>query len=71
MNSHRSLVDRTVLGNACKIALVVGTCLNAINQGPQIWQGQDIAWGSFALNFVVPFLVSSYSGVKALKKRTT
>jgi len=54
-----------VLPNAIKVSLFVGTCLNAINQGPALWRGETLSWGRLALNFLVPFLVSSYSGAKA------
>lgn len=67
MNCPLSQLSQPVIGNACKIALIVGTCLNALNQRPLLWQGQSISWGAFALNFAVPFLVPSYSGAKVLK----
>lgn len=59
-------VTRPVVINAFKVALVVGTCLNAINQGPQLWHGEGVVWSRIALNFFVPYLVASYSGAKAL-----
>jgi len=43
------------------------TCLNIINQGDAIWQGGDIDWSRFMMNYAVPFLVASYSGAKARK----
>lgn len=67
MNCPLSQLSRPVIGNACKIALFVGACLNTINQGPLIWQGQSVSWVAFALNFAVPFLAPSYSGAKVLK----
>ncbi len=57
---------RPVITNALKLALVVGSCLNAINQGPQLWQGEGVEWSKIALNYVVPYLVASYSAAKAL-----
>lgn len=59
-------VTRPVIINALKVALVVGSCLNAINQGPQMWQGEGIEWNKVALNYVVPYLVASYSAARAL-----
>jgi hypothetical protein len=35
-------VTRPVIINALKVALVVRSCLNAINQGPQMWQGEEV-----------------------------
>lgn len=57
---------RPVIINAVKVALVVGSCLNAINQGPQLWQGEGVEWNKVALNYVVPYLVASYSAARAL-----
>lgn len=61
----RAMVQRQVVANAIRVSLCVGTCLNAINQGPAIWRGAGIEWGKFALNFVVPYLVASYSAASA------
>lgn len=59
-------LTRPVLINAIKVSLVVGTCLNAINQGPQLWQGEGVEWNKVALNYLVPYLVASYSAARAL-----
>lgn len=59
-------LTQPVIFNALKVALVVGCCLNAINQGPQLWQGEGIEWNKVALNYLVPYLVASYSAAKAL-----
>lgn len=50
--------------SAFRVALVVGTLLNTINQGGAIWNGADIDWFHGLLNYLVPFLVSSYSAGK-------
>ena len=44
------------------VAAVVGTVLSAINEGAQITSGNTgwATWVRVGLNFVVPFLVSSY-----------
>ena len=59
-------LTKPVIINALKVALVVGSCLNAINQGPQLWQGEGIEWNKVALNYAVPYLVASYSAARAL-----
>lgn len=59
------MLSAPVLRNAGKVSLVVGTCLNLINQGPTIYHGGDPEWGKLALNYTVPLLVSSYSAAKA------
>lgn len=62
---HCALTGPVII-NALKVALVVGSCLNAINQGPQLWQGEGVEWNNVALNYVVPYLVASYSAARAL-----
>lgn len=59
-----AMLTGPVATNALKVALVVGTCLNAINQGSAIWHGAPVDWPRIALNYLVPYLVSSYSGAK-------
>jgi len=54
-------LSQPILSNSIKIALVVGTILNAINQGERIIAGSEIFWGSFFLNYLIPFCVSCYS----------
>lgn len=62
-----AMLARRVVGNAAKVSLFVGTCLNLINQGPAIWRDHGVEWDKFALNFIVPYLVSSYSAAKVRK----
>lgn len=59
-----TVTSPSIMAGAGKVALVVGLVLNAINQGPAIWQGADISWWHMVLNFVVPFCVSSYSAAR-------
>jgi hypothetical protein len=49
---------------ALKVSLVVGTLLNVINNGEQLWAGHSVSIWRVALNFVVPFCVSSYSAAR-------
>jgi len=49
---------------ALKVALVVGTVLNVVNNGDRLWWGEAINWWQFALNFLVPYCVSSYSAAR-------
>jgi hypothetical protein len=49
------------------VAIVVGTALNIINQGPEILAGRlPIIW-KLALTYVVPFLVASYGSFAAFR----
>ncbi|MDN4016150.1 nitrate/nitrite transporter NrtS [Zwartia panacis] len=46
------------------MALLVGSVLNLINQGDAILGPAEISWAHVALNFFVPFCVSSYSAAR-------
>jgi len=61
----RAMASRPVAATALRVSLVVGTCLNAINQGDAIWHGTGIAWGKLLLNYLTPYLVASYSGARS------
>ncbi len=50
--------------SATKVALLVGSVLNLINQGDAILGPAEISWAHVALNFFVPFCVSSYSAAR-------
>lgn len=53
-----------IMRNAIKVALVVGTVLNAVNQGAYVLRGDPISWWQVAMNYLVPYCVSTYSAVK-------
>lgn len=57
-----------VVRPALKIAIVAGTLLNAVNQGPQLLRGQPIVLSKVLLTFVVPYVVSTISAVN-MKRR--
>jgi hypothetical protein len=49
------------------VALLVGTALNVINQGPEMLSGTwPVIW-KLALTYVVPFLVASYGTYAAFR----
>lgn len=50
--------------SALKVAAVVGTVLNLINNGALIWAGQFVDPWRLLLNFLVPFCVASYSAAR-------
>lgn len=65
---------KTVLASSCRVVFspfslrkslptagVVGTFLNTINQFPHLLQHQPLDWTKVCLNYLVPFLVSSWS----------
>lgn len=45
------------------VAVVVGTVLNAINQGDALVAGRPLAWGKLLLTYVVPYAVATYGAV--------
>lgn len=49
-----------------RIALVVGTILNLINQGDALFGATAVNWWKFCLTYLVPYLVSTY-GVVAFR----
>lgn len=49
---------------AVRIALVIGTLLNLINQGTAFLPGQNIDWFHLVLNYLVPYCFASYSAAK-------
>jgi hypothetical protein len=53
--------SRSIVGASMKIALVVGTVLNLINQSGRISDGQELLWGHVGLNYLVPYCVATYS----------
>ncbi|MDZ4307020.1 FAD-dependent oxidoreductase [Allopontixanthobacter sp.] len=61
----RRMITNPVRGNALRVALVVGTCLNVINQGADIWLLGELDLPRFLMNYAVPYLVASYSAAKA------
>ena len=58
------------LRTGCGVALFVGTVLSLVNQGETIANGDATAvtWLRVAVNYLVPFLVSSY-GFLAARRR--
>ncbi len=60
----RVAVSAPVAKNSLKIALVVGSLLNLINQGENFWHDGTLAWGHLLLNYAVPYCVASYSAAK-------
>ena len=65
----RLLACGATLGPCVPVALVVGCVLSAINEGARIASGQAewTTWVQVGLNFIVPFLVSSYGYLAAAR----
>lgn len=64
---RRTFSDRVIL-KSLVVALVVGTVLNAINQGIEFAEGKAIDVWKIVLTYVVPFFVASYGAYSAFKE---
>jgi hypothetical protein len=53
-----------IVKNSLRIALVVGSILNLVNQGSAILAGTGISWIHVSLNYLVPYCVASYSAAR-------
>ena len=56
-----------------RVALVVGTILNLINQGDELSHGNWTAvhWPKLLLTYCVPYCVAVYAGTKARRSQST
>lgn len=65
MKSFLKLACSTQIAqSSLRIALVVGSALNLINQGAAILAGSEVDWFRLLLNYLVPYCVASYSAAK-------
>lgn len=55
---------RRIVVSALKVALVVGSLLNLVNQGGNLLDGLPLNTVQMLMNFIVPYCVSSYSAAR-------
>ena len=71
MGSRKNALARTFAGPSVRrslaVAVLIGTLLNAINQGPEMISGHWPIWWKLALTYVVPFAVASYGSYAAFR----
>jgi hypothetical protein len=69
--SHREALRRTFAAASVRrslsVAVIIGTVLNAINQGPEILTGHWPIWWKLILTYFVPFAVASYGSYAAFR----
>lgn len=53
--------SRRFVLNSLKIALVVGTLLNLVNQGSALFGDAPVSWWHLLMNYGIPFCVAYYS----------
>ena len=68
---RREALRRTFAGRSVRrstaVALLIGTVLNLINQGPEIFGGHWPIWWKAVLTYFVPFAVASYGSYAAFR----
>lgn len=57
----------TSVRRSLAVAIVIGTVLNGINQGPEIVSRHWPVWGKLVLTYFVPFAVASYGSYAAFR----
>jgi hypothetical protein len=71
MSSRKEALHRTFAGPSVRrsllVSVVIGTILNAINQGPEILSGHWPVWWKLVLTYFVPFAVASYGSYAAFR----
>jgi hypothetical protein len=71
MASRTEALGRTFGGRSVRrslaVALIIGTVLNAINQGPEMLHGRWPVWWKLVLTYFVPFAVASYGSYAAFR----
>ena len=71
MNEHPTIISLAtrpkVVRSSIYVAIIVGTLLNLINQGDAALNGQTVVLWKLALTYMVPYCVSTYGAVMALR----
>jgi hypothetical protein len=71
MFSHSEALRRTFawpsVRRSLTVAVMIGTVLNLINQGPEIFSGHWPIWWKLILTYFVPFAVASYGSYAAFR----
>jgi len=71
LSSRRQALRRTFSWRSVRrslaVAVLIGTILNAINQGPEIATAHWPVWWKLILTYLTPFAVASYGSYAALR----
>jgi hypothetical protein len=71
MSTQREALRRTFAPSSVRrslaVALIIGSVLNLINQGPDILSGHWPIWWKLILTYFVPFAVASYGSYAAFR----
>jgi hypothetical protein len=75
VSSVRDALRRTFAWRSVRrslgVAVIIGTVLNSINQGPEIFSGHWPIWWKLILTYFVPFAVASYGSYAAFRSTPT
>lgn len=63
----RQTFARAVAFRSLKVAALIGTILNTINQGPELVAGRHVNLVKLLLTYTVPFCVASYGAYAAFR----
>jgi len=72
MSPHQALAQTfapRALRRSLGVMLIVGTILNAINQGPALIAGEPLVLWKLGLTWLVPFAVASYGSYAAFRQQ--
>jgi hypothetical protein len=71
MGMKSAALQKTFAGASVRrsaaVTIIVGTTLNAINQGPELLRGVHPVLWKIALTYCVPFVVASYGSYAAFR----
>jgi hypothetical protein len=67
----RKTFARQSVRRSLTVALIIGTVLNLINQGPEMLSGHWPIWWKLILTYFVPFAVASYGSYAAFRSGST
>src|SRR5215467_14436557 len=68
-DAMRRTFARAVVLRSLTVAVLIGTILNAINQGAELLAGQHVSVLKMLLTYAVPFCVASYGADAAFRQR--
>lgn len=66
-SAMRQTCSRAVVFRSLMVAALIGTILNAINQGPEFLAGKSVDGLKVLLTYAVPFFVASYGAYSAFR----
>ena len=69
LNALRQTCSRAVALRSLGVAALIGTILNAINQGPELLAHKHLNGIKILLTYATPFFVASYGAYAAFRTR--